>query len=276
MTVYILVFVSVLAAAAFFYQQTNHIEVKKVKVYLKNLPKEFHDFTIMQITDLHGKCYGRNQSYLIKLMNKDHFDILVLTGDIFKDNDEKNSLTLLRHIIDYVHNRNKVIYFVAGNHDLDKAYNVISRTLQEWGVQVLDNRAVVIKRKNAIINIIGTMDALFGMADLDVATKNIRHGIKILLAHTIFARGNKSLFHKIKQLKIDLVLSGHTHGFQINLCPLYMTGEGFRPKYVKGLHKIHNSYIYVSRGLGTSGINLRLFSRPELTLIKLQNVKSTA
>ncbi len=268
---YVLIFTLLLAAAAFFYYQTNHIQVNRVQVGMENLPEEFNDFTIMQITDLHGKCYGRNQSHLIKLMTKDKFDILVLTGDIFADTDQNDSLFMLRHIINYVHRLEKAVYFVAGNHDLDKAYEHISNTLDEWGVHVLDNRSIHIRRKNAIINIIGIKDALFGMADLDSAIKNVNEGIKILLAHTIFARGDKSLFQKIKQMKIDLVLSGHTHGYQINFFPLYMTGEGFLPKYVKGLHRIQNSYIYISRGLGTSGINLRLFSRPELTLIRLEN-----
>lgn len=268
---FVLVLVFVLAVVAFFYHQTNHVQINQVNVCLKNLPEEFEDFTIMQITDLHGKSYGRNQAHLIKLMTGNHFDILALTGDIFTDNDVKSSLSLLRHIIQFVHNQDKRIYFVAGNHDLDQAYDHIARTLEEWGVHVLDNRSVAIKRKNAIINIIGIKDALFGMADLDSAVKNVRQGIKILLAHTVFTRGNRSLFQKIQQMKIDLVLSGHTHGFQINLCPLYMTGEGLFPKYVKGLHRIQNSYLYISRGLGTSGIKLRLFSRPELTLIKLVN-----
>ncbi|MEA1959782.1 MAG: metallophosphoesterase [Bacillota bacterium] len=258
-------------AVAFCYHQTSHIQVDTVKVSIEKLPEEFNDFTIIQITDLHGKCFGQNQSHLLNLMDKKHFDILVLTGDMFRDNDEKNSLCVLRHIINYVHSKEKAVYFVAGNHDLDGDYDYISRTLQQWGVHVLDNRSVTIKRKDAMIHIIGIKDALFGMANLDAAVKNVNKGIKILLAHTIFKRGDKSLFQKIKHMKIDLVLSGHTHGFQINLFPFYVTGEGLFPKYVKGLHRIQQSYIYISRGLVTSGVHLRLFSRPELTFIQLES-----
>jgi len=267
-----LIGILILILVIFFYHQTNHIEVNKVEVRLDNLPHEFNDFTIVQMTDLHGKCYGPRQSRLLRLMDRHDFDILVLTGDMFSDTNRRTSLLTLRHVIEYVHHLGKSVYFVAGNHDLDGAYDYIARTLREWGVHVLDNTSVAIRRKNAHINIIGIQDALFGLADLDAALKNVTHGIKILLAHTVFARRDKSLFHKIKQKKIDLVLSGHTHGLQINLLPIYMTGEGLFPKYLRGLHRVEDSHLYVSRGLGTSGLNLRLFSRPELTLIKLQNI----
>lgn len=189
---------------------------------------------------------------------------------MLRDNDEVNSIPALRNIVEYAHSKQKSVYFVAGNHDLAGDYDYIAGELKKSGVHVLDNMSVTLERRNNIINLIGIKDALFGLSNLDAAVKGVNKGIKILLAHTIFSRRDKTLFEKITQMKIDLVLTGHTHGFQINILPLYVTGEGLFPKFVKGLHKVENSHIYISRGLGTSGINLRLFSRPELTFIKLK------
>lgn len=271
MTVAIILFLLVL----FFWHQTNHIQVNKISIPISKLPEFFEDFTIIHISDLHGKYYGRHQHNLIKLISRYHFDIIVFTGDMFRDNDEINSIPSLKFIVDYARSKQKSVYFVAGNHDLAGNYEYISRELKKIGVHVLDNTSVIIRRKDKCINMIGIKDVLFGHGNLDAAVKGVQKGIKILLAHTIFRRGDKTIFHKIREMKIDLVLTGHTHGFQINLFPLYITGEGLFPKYVKGLHRIENSHIYVNRGLGTSGINLRLFSRPELTFIKLKTAQRT-
>lgn len=262
----------ILFLGSFFYHQTNFVKVDTIEVSISNLPKEFEEFTIIQISDLHGKSFGSEQSRLIKLINKEKFDILVLTGDMFKDNDNLASLIELKPIVDYVHIQGKKVYFVAGNHDLAADYQRISTELAKWGVHILDNESQTIKRNEAVLNIIGIKDALLGMANLEKAIANVNNGVKILLAHTIFRHKDKSLFQKIIEHKIDLVLTGHTHGFQINIFPLpkiYMSGEGLFPKYIKGLHKIEDLYIYISRGLGTSGFNLRIFCRPELTCVKL-------
>gem|GEM_PF-5217800 len=77
----------------------------------------------------------------------------------------------------------KTIYFVAGNHDLGGDYDYITKQLTAYGVHVLDNRSVKIKRKNAVINLVGIKDTLFGKANLDKALQNARQGIKILLAY---------------------------------------------------------------------------------------------
>jgi predicted MPP superfamily phosphohydrolase len=262
----------ILFLGVFFYHQTNIVKVDTVEVSIADLPEEFENFTIIQITDLHGKSFGREQARLIKLIDRQKFDILVLTGDMFKDNDDLASMSELRPITDHVFSQGKKVYFVAGNHDLAADYNRISTELAGWGINILDNQTHILKRNEAVLNIIGIKDALFGMANLEQAIANVQKGIKILLAHTIFKRKDKSLFQTIIEHKIDLVLTGHTHGAQINIFPisrLYMSGEGLFPKYVKGLHKIEDLYIYVSRGLGTSGFHLRMFCRPELTCVKL-------
>jgi len=264
--------VAIILLGSFLYHQTNVIKVDTVEVSISHLPKEFENFTIVQISDLHGKSFGSNQCRLIKLMRKEDFDILVLTGDMFKDNDNLASLVELKPIVDYVHSQGKKVYFVAGNHDLAADYRRISTELTRWGVHILDNEAHIIKRNEAVLNIIGVKDALLGMANLEQAIARVNKGVKILLAHTIFRYKDRSLFQKMIQHKIDLVLTGHTHGFQINIFPLsriYMSGEGLFPKYIKGLHKIEDLYIYISRGLGTSGFNLRIFCRPELTRVRL-------
>jgi len=71
---------------------------------------------------------------------------------------------------------------------------------------------------------------------------------------------------------VDLILAGHTHGGQMRI-PLYgpiVTMTSIEKKYSSGLHQFGKSMIYVSRGIGTSGIPIRLFCPPEITVFTFQ------
>jgi predicted MPP superfamily phosphohydrolase len=71
----------------------------------------------------------------------------------------------------------------------------------------------------------------------------------------------------------DLVLAGHCHGGQIRLPglpPLYLpAGCG---KYVEGWYEKNGSRLYVTRGLGNTILDMRLFSRPEIAIFDLQPI----
>jgi len=69
----------------------------------------------------------------------------------------------------------------------------------------------------------------------------------------------------------DLVLVGHTHGGQIRLPrlgALFVPGQGFPPEYVEGLYREGSTTMYITRGLGTSRLPIRLFCRPEVSIIR--------
>ncbi len=88
----------------------------------------------------------------------------------------------------------------------------------------------------------------------------------VLLAHT------PDFVKWEKMTGIDLVLSGHTHGGQIRL-PLFgppIVRIKLGRKYMQGLHRIDNTWLYVNRGIGTILLPMRLFCPPEITLIKLK------
>jgi len=103
-----------LAFICFVYHQTNFIQVNQVDISLRELPGEFEDFTIVQISDLHGKSFGHQQQHLIELIDLHYFDIVVLTGDMFKDNDEQNSMRELKYLIDYILHQKQKNYLFCG------------------------------------------------------------------------------------------------------------------------------------------------------------------
>ncbi len=72
-------------------------------------------------------------------------------------------------------------------------------------------------------------------------------------------------------MEIDLILVGDTHGGQINfpLIGKMLLDYLFRFDFLKGLYQPGNTYLYVNRGLGTTGLHFRLRCSPEIALIEI-------
>jgi hypothetical protein len=85
-------------------------------------------------------------------------------------------------------------------------------------------------------------------------------------------RIGKPAYAKDKLSDVDLILAGHTHGGQIRI-PFYgpfFTMTSMDKKYAAGLHRFDKSLLYVSRGIGTSVLPMRLFCPPEITVFTFQ------
>ena len=78
----LIVFIMCVAIIIYNYIDNNRVKVVKQDVIISNLPEEFENFTILQITDLHSKYFGNNQERLTKLINSQQYDFLVFTGDM--------------------------------------------------------------------------------------------------------------------------------------------------------------------------------------------------
>jgi predicted MPP superfamily phosphohydrolase len=89
---------------------------------------------------------------------------------------------------------------------------------------------------------------------------------KILLCHKPYA------FDDIAKREVDVVLAGHTHGGQVipvKIGNFNMSFAALVSKYIDGLYTIGKTNMYVSRGLGSVGLPIRLNCPPEITKIKL-------
>lgn len=134
------------------------------------------------------------------------------------------------------------------------------RLLQDANVCLLDNETVQI---GTLFNLTGVGEHMGGHADLKRAFKNYDPSLQgILLAH------NPDLFSYLHEEPCALVLSGHTHGGQINLPWLWrkFTCMEF-PKYKRGVFEKEGRLLYVSRGLG-SAVPFRFNAIPEIVCIE--------
>jgi predicted MPP superfamily phosphohydrolase len=137
--------------------------------------------------------------------------------------------------------------------------------LKDADIRLLDNETVQV---GSFFNLTGVGEYMGGHADLDKAFQNFDPKLKgILLAH------NPDVFPKALAKPCELVLSGHTHGGQLNLPWLWRKFTLIEfPEYKQGFFSKNGEQLYVSRGLG-SAVPLRLNAIPEIVCIDLQEGK---
>ena len=265
-------------------------KVIKHQLSFKRLPDDFNGFKIIHISDFHCGSFDNKEklSYGIDLINQQNADIILFTGDMVNNiADEVLPWKELISSLRAPHGK----YAVLGNHDYgdytswenekDKINNLKKLiTLEnEMGFTVLNNSNEKIKYKDSSIDLVGVENWGSGFkkkGDLDLALKNTNsEDFKILMSHDPTHWQEKVLLH---QQKIDLTLSGHTHGMQFGIeIPgiIKWSPAKYRYKYWAGVYQETGQVINVNRGFGFLAYPGRVGIYPEITLITLQKQKST-
>ncbi|HHQ2897162.1 TPA: metallophosphoesterase [Bacillus cereus] len=259
----------------FLYLQNNLISITEIKITSSKIPSSFKGYKILQISDLHNKKFGDNQDVLIQKMKSIDPDIIAITGDLIdsKSYDAEVSMQLIREMV-----KKYPVYFVTGNHEQwSGKYNSLEKELKKYGVNVLRNEHVCIRKGEQEINLLGIDDPEFGTGNRDEGNIIIDE-IKKAKIEMQPDRYNVLLSHRPEFIKeytnerLDLVLSGHAHGGQVRLPfigGLVAPNQGVLPKYTAGLYVEKNTSMVVSRGLGNSIIPQRILNRPEIVVVLL-------
>ena len=159
------------------------------------------------------------------------------------------------------------IFAVLGNHDLWTDPTRITRRLQEAGVRVLDNDNHPLEPPFDQVFICGLDDPTAGAPD-PARTFAGAAGVRILLMHS------PARLELLAAHRIDLALSGHTHGGQIALprgIPIVMPSGRVDRRYAHGRFRLPNGRgeLLVSKGVGFSSLPIRLFARSEVHICTL-------
>lgn len=243
------------------YIQISQLYVNKPVFYNEKLSA---DLRITQISDYHGN----SRINLKKLLNEIvEFNphIIALTGDFIdsRTKDIKPTLDFINKLVE----KNKNIFFVSGNHELSNIHcNEFILKLKEIGVTILDNNSKVININGEDINIFG-LSFFVSRDDYNKIVKKIdeKH-YTILLSHS----PNRPLAYTMGIE--DLILSGHTHGGQVRfpfIGAIIAPGQGYFPKYDKGVFHLANTILYIDSGLGNSIFPIRLFNRVQISNITI-------
>lgn len=259
--------------------QNNDITITQINYTNDKVPEEFNGYRIAQISDLHNKEFGKNQKNLLKKIQLISPDIIIVTGDLI-DRRKYNLDTAMVFINEAI--KVAPIYYVSGNHEAWSGdYKNISNKLLNSGVKILDDNKVTLTKDQETIEILGLSDPDFLTYNYMERTKvsELEKQLTYLSDDAIFQillSHRPELFDIYANEKIDIIFSGHAHGGQFRIPfigGVVAPDQGLFPKYTSGVYKQNQSTLIVSRGLGNSIIPIRIFNRPEIVVVTLQDEK---
>ena len=242
-----------------YHPKTNHIDLK--------LRQKTNPINILHLSDFHMEKISISPESLYTSLKDNEIDIIALTGDYLERFKNVNKF------VDYLNVLNQLnpkygIYVVFGNHDylLRKQIDRFQKVIEDTGAIVLRNENRVINIDGQKVNIIGIDDFKTKRSDLEKSYEGITDGINLVLTH------DPNVVIHMKDYYYDYLLCGHFHGGQIHWPKPYhlvKMGELARENVIKGLNFYYDKPFYISEGLGQTALNIRLRSRPEITLHNL-------
>ena len=254
------------------------LEIYKYNVKSEDIPSEFDNFRIVQISDLHNAEFGENNEKLLLMLKQADADIIAITGDMIdsRNTDIDVAISFAQKAVNIA-----PVYYVNGNHEsrVSGEYEKLKQGLTDAGVTILENSSADITIGDEAITLIGINDPTFRMELVDdTMEQNIAHQLedvipdndnyKVLLAH-------RPEYFDVYAGNVDLVLSGHAHGGQFRIPfigGLVAPGQGFFPEYYEGSHIKENTEMIVSRGIGNSIIPFRINNKPEIIVAELTKI----
>lgn len=271
-----LLFLLVLAALAGLYVRWGNtaLQTSSFRAVLRDLPPGFDGCRTVVLGDLHSTWFGGKNEKLLEAVEAQEPEYIFLVGDLldaFRDVPEGYAEETAAGLADIA-----PTYYVTGNHEWAMGdVPELKKTLEAQGVTVLTNEFVTLERNGDRLVLAGVDDPN-GYADQkspEAVAEEVRaaHGENafwVLLAHR-----NDRFPEQYSLLGADLVVSGHGHGGVIRLPftdGLVSTDRTFFPSYTAGLYEENGSTLFVTRGLGNTGPSFRLFNRPEVAVVTLQ------
>lgn len=270
---------------------SNFIQLSHYRVSVERLPESFQEeLRIVHISDLHGKEFGKNNERLARAIAALEPDLILASGDLISSRGDDGSafINLLKELKGLC-----PVYCSLGNHEQilrmgtgAERYENFTRQLRERGAVLLDNERVVLDWDGTPVAIYGLTAMLYHYSGRNTApwdgglltAEFIEEAIgrpqeselTILLAH------NPKYFPEYARWGADLVFSGHVHGGVIRLPylgGLFSPDLTFFPPYDAGLYSQGKTQMHVSRGLGNSVIPVRIFNRPDVSLVIVQDAR---
>lgn len=254
-----------IAGAGYGLFEATHLEVVRREIAVPKLPTAFDGTTVAFLADIHHGPFTDLEfvAGVVRTTLALRPDLILLGGD-YSLRDGKfirpcfEVLAALRAPLG--------VFGVMGNHDYWHGPAETRAGFVRAGIGELTNRGAWLERAGYRVRLAGVDDLWTGRANVSAALEGTsREDACVLVSH------NPDLVETLTDERVGLVLSGHTHGGQV----LLPGGAPFVPsrygqKYLKGLVRGPLAQVYVSRGLGCSGLPVRYASRPELTLLTLK------
>lgn len=250
------------------------VEVNRIEVPISGLPAAFQGLRVVQLSDFHSGPFVSNLylSEVVELARSQHGDVIVLTGDYVHKG--------FKHIDAMAAELGKLrapmgVFAVLGNHDFSvrnalgirryqHLHSAIADALRGQGIRVLQNQSLPLERSGEHIILSGVEDLWSRVCDLERTFNGLDPQVpRILLAH------NPRTIEQLDGKRCDLMLSGHTHGGQVDLPGLGRVVLGKKVKrFAAGVYQCGDTFLYVNKGVGV-GFPVRYRVRPEVAVFTL-------
>lgn len=247
------------------------LRIKTEEIWLPGAPDQSADtIRLLVFSDIHHNDRDYSMS-LQRIRNKAkglEFDAVLIAGDLVRSLSAEDIPAAFRSLSDF----GKPVYVVLGNHDVGLPGRNLGLQLTGFiqslpGVSILNDRTEILNVNGRDIWISGTSE--FWQRKIQYPTSEPPDGVpRLILTH------NPDVAFDIPAaVSSDLVIAGHTHGGQIRIPFVYQRYIPTDYPFDINLHEVSTQggmrKVWVSSGLGMSGLTMRLFIPPRLDLITL-------
>ncbi|MDE3197899.1 MAG: metallophosphoesterase [Acidobacteriota bacterium] len=249
--------------------ERTRFHVKELDLPVPNLPRDFEGLRVAQISDLHVSPFlsVRDAGRAVDMANELKPHLTLVTGDLISEAGDPLDAT----IAELARLRADLgVLGCLGNHEVyADCEDYATAQARRVGIEILRSEARRLKRGSATISIAGVDFQSFRHREayLRGAERLIALGMaNILMSH------NPDVFPVAVRKGFDSVISGHTHGGQVTVEILNQTLNVVRffTPYVAGLYRLRGRSCYVTAGIGTIGMPVRLGAPPEIALLRLR------
>ena len=254
----------------------------QLRLPMTRLPEAIKSLSILLVSDLHVGSRPHDSLTALDRLAGARPDLLIAAGDLVENE---------RYISDVAERLARIdarfgVFAVWGNHDAlgkpqgrapgwlrDETRSLanMETALAAHGIQTLTNRSVRLTVNGAPLQVVGVGDTHLGLCDLHAAFQDMDPRV-----FTILASHNPDTAFRLQKRRVDLTLSGHTHGGQISIPfvgPLTLRTRHRLPQ-PSGLMYVRGRPLVVSAGVGTVGLPLRFNAPADVVDLRLVRVGS--
>ena len=237
----------------------------QVTLLQKQVGLKRETFKIAQLSDLHLSSIGAVEEATLRHLKVLQPDLIVLTGDVI---DDRHALQALDDFLKSLPDAIKVAILGNWEHWSGADLHQLSALYKRHQVRLLVNECMPLVVNGVHLSLAGLDDYTAGQPDLIKTLQQCTPGATIIMAQHSPGMFDEEPSPELGQIAFSL--AGHTHGGQLAVGKNALFTPKGSGRYVAGRYQTAWGDLYVSRGIGTSMIPLRMGARPEIVLLELR------
>lgn len=222
-------------------------------------------FKIAQMSDLHLSGMRATEEAALRHLKAVQPDLILLTGDVIGD---RNALPALEDFLKRLPDAIKVAVLGNWEHWSGADLQQLSAMFKHHQVRLLINECLPLLVNGVHLSLAGLDDYTAGQPDLVRTLQQCTQGAPIIMAQHSPGMFDEAPSPELGQIAYSL--AGHTHGGQLAVGKHALFTPRGSGRYVAGNYQTAWGDLYVSRGIGTSVIPMRIGARPEIVLLELK------